>query len=63
MNLTMILLLIVNLKEDHVMSESEIHTDTPPPLLLEDSQNETGYSFEDDPLDCGMRSSSEADSD
>ncbi len=34
-----------------------------PVVMLEDSEQETIYSVEDDPLDCGMRSSSEAESD
>ncbi len=34
-----------------------------PVIILEDSEQETIYSVEDDPLDCGMRSSSEAESD
>ena len=34
-----------------------------PVIMLEDSEQETIYSVEDDPLDCGMRSSSEAESD
>ena len=31
--------------------------------MLEDSEPEAVHSIEDDPLDCGMRSSSEAESD
>lgn len=32
-------------------------------VMLEDSEPEAVHSSEDDPLDCGMRSSSEAESD
>ena len=48
-------------------SESENTDNEPndedPLVMLEDSEQEAVHSIEDDPLDCGMRSSSEAESD
>ena len=37
--------------------------DEDPVVMLEDSEQETVHSIEDDPLNCGMRSSSEVESD